>query len=370
MTEDNDDLVKQAREALDRGDFDVAIDLCTREIEQNPDRAEAYYIRGNACYKKGEYDLAIADYSEAIEMESDYAYAYYNRGNAHDKKGAYDLAFKDYSEAIALDPGFAEAYDNRGNAYAAKGEYDLAIADYSKAIALDPDNAETYSNRGSVYGMKEEYDLALADHNKAFELDPYNAIAYRNLALEAARQSAQAIAGAYASEYEEQFGERLDQFVERLEREISSLVEPRKVVSRFEARENRYTEQVESLDEKIWQTACRVVVFFLVVPVVPFWAIARYEKWFLLPFLSALLALVAYPLFSQLRHLREKRNRFEVCREDYFRKGVIAEYILIAGIGDSDRRQDAIAKFQSHLANRSSAEFLSDGGSSSEGDDG
>ena len=147
-------------------------------------------------------------------------------------------------------------------------------------------------------------------------------------------------------------------------------MDPRKIAERFTTREGEYTTEVKKLDKQIWWAACGMVAFFVAAATVSFFAIGLHGEWFIFSFLSVALALTAYPLFSQLRHLREKRNRFEVCREDYFRKGVIAEYILIAGISDGARRQDAIAKFQSHLADRSSAEFLSDWGSPDEGGDG
>ncbi|MDA8031032.1 MAG: tetratricopeptide repeat protein, partial [Alphaproteobacteria bacterium] len=250
---------------------------------------------------------------------------------------------RDYTEAIGLDPGLADAYDNRGNAHHEKGEFDLALADYREAMDLGSDNA-------------------VESHNRT---------------LAVARQSAQKTIDEYKKRYGDQLKEALaarekqlqDEFAERgkqFEEMLSRLENPQAIVAKFERREVLYTVSV-------WGLNVFIIIFALavatVLPVVA-WLVLReltdlaYQpspvpEWAVLPLLSLVLGLISYPLFSQLRHLRDVRNRLEVCREDYFRKGIIAEYIIRAGISDGDRRQEAIAKFQSHLAEKSAAEFLS-----------
>ena len=396
MAEDNDKkiqvilLVKQAREALDRGDSDAAIDLCvkaidldsncaeayynrgnahdekeeydlaiadySKAIELDPGDAEAYYNRGNAHDEKEEYDLAIADYSKAIELAPDDAEAYYNRGNARDKKGEYDLAFADYSKAIDLDPGLAEAHNNRGNVYGMRREYDLAIADYSKAIELDPEDAGAYSNRGIVYGLKEEFDLALEDHDKAFELDPDNALVHNNLVLEVLRQRAQEAADGYKRRYEE----------------ILAKTAGPDVAKQYQEREQEYSERVEELDEEIKQFSSSLpkrICLSAGAPVLALLVLGLLftSLWQLLPLLSLALVALSYPSISQLRHMRQNRNRLEVCREDYVRKGIMAQYTQLAL--QSNESREATAKFQEHLADRSAAEFLSEWGKSAKDKD-
>jgi tetratricopeptide (TPR) repeat protein len=86
------------------GEFDLVIADCTKAIEQNPDHALTYDIRGNAYHTKGEYNLAMADFTKAIELEPDYAIAYRNRGEAYLDKGEYDLAIADFEKVLELEP--------------------------------------------------------------------------------------------------------------------------------------------------------------------------------------------------------------------------------------------------------------------------
>ncbi|MDA8041612.1 MAG: tetratricopeptide repeat protein [Pirellulales bacterium] len=57
----------QGTKAHDLGDFDVAIDLCTKAIDISPlIDAVAHYTRGLSYTGKGEYNLAIKDLDVAI----------------------------------------------------------------------------------------------------------------------------------------------------------------------------------------------------------------------------------------------------------------------------------------------------------------
>lgn len=53
-------------------------------------KAEDYYNRGDAHFKKGETDRAILDFTKAIEMNPRFANAYYYRGMAYHRKKDYD----------------------------------------------------------------------------------------------------------------------------------------------------------------------------------------------------------------------------------------------------------------------------------------
>ncbi|MDA8000577.1 MAG: tetratricopeptide repeat protein [Alphaproteobacteria bacterium] len=374
MDPENADAFRTRGLAYERkGEYDRAIEDLNKAIELNPDHARAYKNRGNTYSDKGEYDLAIADFNKAIELNPDYAKAYNNRGNAYHGKKEYDRTIADYSKAIELDPGFARAYYNRGNTYDKKGEYDLAIADFSKAIELKHDYANAYNNRGNIYGKKGEHDLAIQDYDEAIDLNPGHTAAHHNRALSIEQKSAQRIAEEYKRRSDEQLKEALDKREQDLRELLSRYEAPEKVVKRFLDREEKYTSLVDALDKEVKEFSaslpvrlCKqagfpVVALSLLLLALSFALRAESSYlWILLPLLPLTLAVLSYPSISHLRHLREKRNRLEVCREDYFRKGTMAEYIIFAGISDDSKKHQAIAVFLSHLGDRSAAEFLSE----------
>ena len=145
-----------------------------REVEAQPQDANAYFDRGNVYRSKGDYDRAIEAFNTATDLNPDFAGAYNHRGVVYLDKGDYDCAIADFTTAIDLNPDFVdEAYYNRGLAYHKKGEIDKALKDYTKAIDLNPDFVdEAYYNRGLAYHKKGEIDKALKDYTKAIDLNP------------------------------------------------------------------------------------------------------------------------------------------------------------------------------------------------------
>lgn len=105
-------------------------------IELRPDKADAYYKRGDAYDEIGEYEKAITDCSKAIERDPNHVDAYYKRGCAHHETGEYEKAIDDYSAVIGLDSGYASAYYGRGVASCKKGDVDRGIADLKRCIEL------------------------------------------------------------------------------------------------------------------------------------------------------------------------------------------------------------------------------------------
>ena len=163
-----------------KGDFNRALEDCTKAIDLNPSYAGAYNNRGTVYGETGDYNRAIKDHTKAIQLEPNDADAYNNRGVAYRYKGDFNRALEDCTKAIDLNPSYAGAYNNRGIAYSDKGDYNCAIKDYTKAIGLNPNYAEAYYNRGKVYSEQNDFDRAIADYTKAIDLNPNYAEAYNN----------------------------------------------------------------------------------------------------------------------------------------------------------------------------------------------
>ena len=142
-----------------------------REVEAQPQDANAYFDRGNVYRSKGDYDGAIEAFNKATNLNPNFAGAYNHRGVVYLDRGDYDCAIADFTKAINLNPDFvAEAYYNRGLAYHKKGEIDKALKDYTKAIGLNPKFVdEVYYNRGRVWLYLREWEKAKSDLMSAKE---------------------------------------------------------------------------------------------------------------------------------------------------------------------------------------------------------
>ena len=68
---------------LESHEFEKAIDAFTRDIELNPQYAEAYYNRGLAYGNLGQDQRAVDDFDEAIRLNPQYAEAYLTSAYLH-----------------------------------------------------------------------------------------------------------------------------------------------------------------------------------------------------------------------------------------------------------------------------------------------
>ncbi len=139
------DLLTQAQDAANSGDWGGAIALLNQALVMNNASAQAYFLLGNTYKSSGDFSQAISNYDQAVTVDPNFSAAYQNRGLTYQQIGNTDQALADISKAIELSPTFALAYRNRaeiqrslGNATAAS--YDLQV--YLSLIPNAPDRAQ------------------------------------------------------------------------------------------------------------------------------------------------------------------------------------------------------------------------------------
>ena len=126
--------------AMERKDWDEAIEQFDKLVKLQPKNAEAYYFRAGAWHSKEQFDKAIADYDAALRLRPRYADALYGRGAARDQQGLPALAITDLDAALGLVPDDVEARCLRGKIREEAGEYNFALRDYQEAVKVDSDN--------------------------------------------------------------------------------------------------------------------------------------------------------------------------------------------------------------------------------------
>jgi Flp pilus assembly protein TadD len=109
-----------------------------------------FFIKGLDKVNQNDFESAIELFSKALETENDKADIYYNRAVAYLNLEQTDLAVFDFSKLIEIDSKNAFYYSCRGFAKARTSDKQGAIADYEKSLELDPDNPITYNNMGLV----------------------------------------------------------------------------------------------------------------------------------------------------------------------------------------------------------------------------
>ena len=93
-------------------------------------------------YEIGDYRGAILAYDQVIRLTPNNSDAYYGRGYVRNDLGDKQAAIEDYNQAIKINPNYAEAYINRGNVYASLEDKFQAISDFKQAAKLYQQQSE------------------------------------------------------------------------------------------------------------------------------------------------------------------------------------------------------------------------------------
>lgn len=171
-----DEHYGKARTAIEKGKFELAAKEATKAISQDPQKAEAYNIRGVSYLNLDKPEDAKMDFQSAVSLDSSNYKPFYNLGRiAIDEKDfhkAHDLI----SIAIRLDSLESDLYNNRGIANFSLSKNESAIRDFDRAILLDSGSALAYSNRAKVYKLQNRLENAISDYEKSLEISPGNDI--------------------------------------------------------------------------------------------------------------------------------------------------------------------------------------------------
>ncbi|TJY44322.1 tetratricopeptide repeat protein [Cohnella pontilimi] len=150
-----DTYLRQAYDAIFRGDFESAIHCFQQAIEQEPDNASFYYKASITCARSGKLTLAAAYAKRAVELDPENLDYTLNSQSIEAKRliaeartlleGEIpdpDQAKKLLSDADALDPLAVEAKLLLGLACRMQEDYRGAVAYFQDALRLDPQLAE------------------------------------------------------------------------------------------------------------------------------------------------------------------------------------------------------------------------------------
>lgn len=170
----------RAKEKLDAGEYEDALERFTGVIELRPDWTDAYLYRGYFKEHKSQYGNAIVDFDKAIQLKPDLVTAYIARGDVrHMYLDQHEDAIPDYDVAIRLTPDERSIYFQRGKAEIEMAQYQAAISDIDRFIGFNPNSAQTYFYRGVAKFNLNCRKEAKQDFITAWHLTPENAIRFR-----------------------------------------------------------------------------------------------------------------------------------------------------------------------------------------------
>ncbi|NHE55670.1 tetratricopeptide repeat protein [Cyclobacterium plantarum] len=173
-----EDLFDAGVAALERQEYQQAIEYFDRVVQKEGDYPDAYNARGVAFFELEKWDEAIASFSKSIALDSTNYKPYFNRGNALMEKEAFKEALYDYNMANGLDFNQPDIYYNRGLALLGLEMYDDALVDFDMALKGNPEDTRVLFNKSKALLGNNDPLTAIATLNEVVRLDQRNASAY------------------------------------------------------------------------------------------------------------------------------------------------------------------------------------------------
>lgn len=176
---------EEGKRALEAKDLAAALAAFTKSIELDPDRAEAYHLRGRAYLQQREFSQAAADFTRCLELQPSQMDVMVDRGQARARLHDLASALKDLNGVLLIDAGRPDALVVRARVYLERGfidnkpiDYSKAIADCNQALRNETGLAIAYAVRGEAHARRGDFIKAIADCDQALKLDDKLALAY------------------------------------------------------------------------------------------------------------------------------------------------------------------------------------------------
>jgi len=168
----------EGKTLLDSEHYQEALVAYERALQIDPNFADAYDARGDACCCLNRFQEALAAFERAIQLDPTYAHAYEGKGNILYNLKRYQEALLAYERAIQLDSSSSAAFNGKGDALYYLNHYQEALLAFERAIQLDPTYATAQVGKSWTLWHLKRYDEALMSAEQAIRLEPTLAVAY------------------------------------------------------------------------------------------------------------------------------------------------------------------------------------------------
>jgi Flp pilus assembly protein TadD len=129
--------------------------------------------QAQAAMERKDYEAAVQAYQEYLAKKPDDATVHYDLGYAYTAMQKFADARSEYEKAISSDPKMGAAYQNLGLTLLTT-EPSAAVAPLQKAAELMPEDARTKWLLGTALEMNGKLDLAIEQYEAAKKLDSKN----------------------------------------------------------------------------------------------------------------------------------------------------------------------------------------------------
>ncbi|MFZ9737762.1 MAG: tetratricopeptide repeat protein [Prochlorotrichaceae cyanobacterium] len=181
-------LLRDARENIEAGQYQEAIALYTRATQLDRENPQIFSGIGYSYSQLGQFAAAAAAFRQAVALDRRNVDFQYGLALSLQKAGDYQGAISAYQALIQLDNrpqnrNRTNTYLGLGQAFASAGDLAAALRTYQQLISLDPKEARAYDAAGEILVKQQRFEEALPLFQKALELVPNTPGTYINLGI-------------------------------------------------------------------------------------------------------------------------------------------------------------------------------------------
>lgn len=158
---------EKASEKIQKGEFDYALSILKKILEQNLDDENAIYLTGICYFKKNMLPEAIEAFSKVNTLNPSFPGTYYHLGICYQKQNQLDKSLTFYQKALKLDPKNFISLFNGGIILYKLKRFSDALTFLENALELKPDDPEILEFIGLCHIQNENYKKALEYLEKA-----------------------------------------------------------------------------------------------------------------------------------------------------------------------------------------------------------
>lgn len=140
------ETLRKAQKLIASGKLSRAESLCTKLIKQDPHQIDALHLLGIIALNRQQFDKAVQLFSQLLKIRPDHAINHYNLGLAYHSSGKNVLAVQHLKKATELQPNMAVAYKDLCAALKDTNDFEQAVSAGRKAISLTPQDPSANYN--------------------------------------------------------------------------------------------------------------------------------------------------------------------------------------------------------------------------------
>ena len=163
---------------LKMNDYQQAIMISNKVLEEVPDYDFAHFVKGKALYLSGRLEESKTSLARVISLNSEYPDAHFLLGNVEGQLGNFTKAVELYNQELSLLNADSTLDKQKfvflqiGRACTELGNSEKALEAFDKVLEIDSTFADVYNEKGQVKEDEGELEEALKLRKKALLLNP------------------------------------------------------------------------------------------------------------------------------------------------------------------------------------------------------